>query len=171
MMMRDLLTWTVPLALTVAGCSAYTANQEGTILKLEAKEIARFEAPEAGQGAAVDAEHFYAIVNSAIGKYDKGTGERVAGWSLDREGPLRHINSCYVSDGRLLCANSNFPELPMASSIEIVDTVTMQHVETRSLGMDFGSLTWFDRRDGYWWAGFAHYDGRGGETGKDHRYL
>jgi hypothetical protein len=169
--MRNLVAWTVTLTLALTGCNAYTTNQEENILKLEAEEIARFEAREAGQGAAVDAEHFYAIVNSAIGKYDKQTGERVAGWSLDREGPLRHINSCYVSDGRLLCANSNFPEVPMASSIEIIDTATMQHVETRSLGMDFGSLTWFDWRDGCWWAGFAHYNGRGGETGKDHRYT
>jgi hypothetical protein len=59
----------------------------------------------------------------------------------------------------------------MASSIEIFDTIEMRHVETHSLGTSFGSLTWFDRRNGYWWAGFAHYDGRGGAPGKDHRHT
>jgi hypothetical protein len=160
------------LLLTLALVSSgYGAVVEDDIPRLQAKEIARFEAREAGQGAAADATHFYAIVNSAIGKYRKDTGERVAGWSLDHDGPIRHINSCFASEGRLLCAHSNFPELPLASSVEVFDTTDMQHVETRSLGMSFGSLTWFDRRDGYWWAGFAHYDGRGGEPGKDHRHT
>ena len=40
----------------------------------------RFKADEAHQGVAVDAEHFYAITNAAIGKYRKDTGERVGGW-------------------------------------------------------------------------------------------
>jgi hypothetical protein len=166
--MSYLPAWAVPLALLVSTLSSGAAQ---SIQRLQAKEIVRFEAREAGQGAAADATHFYAIVNTAIGKYDKKTGGRVGSWSLERGGPLQHINSCYVSDGQLLCAHSNYPDLPMVSSIEIIDTTTMQHVESRSLGMDFGSLTWFDRKDGYWWAGFAHYDGRGGELGKDHRHT
>ena len=149
------------------------ARDTTDVPRLEAEEIARFSADEAGQGAAADGQHVYAIVNSAIGKYAKGTHEKEAAWSLPRTGPVRHLNSCIVDAGRLLCANSNFPETPMASSIEIFDTETMEHAETRSLGLTDGSLVWFDRLGGVlgrdWIAGFAHYDGKGGVAEKDHR--
>lgn len=137
--------------------------------RLEAEEIARFPAQEAGQGAAADSHHVYAIVNAAIGRYAKATGEPEEAWSLPRMGPIRHLNSCIADRGRLLCANSNFPETPMASSVEIFDTQTMTHAETHSLGLTDGSLVWFDRLAGDWIAGFAHYDGKGGVPGKGHR--
>lgn len=141
------------------------------VARLQAEEAARFPAEEAGQGAAADSDHFYAIVNSAIGRYAKESGEREAGWSLPRSGPIQHINSCIPHPDRaqLWCANSNFPELPMASSIEIFDTQAMEHVESRSLGLTDGSLVWFDRFGDGWVAGFAHYDGKGGVPYKDHR--
>lgn len=145
-------------------------------LALRAEAVAAFPAEEARQGAAVDFEAFYAIVNSAIGRYDRRTGERLASWSLPRSGPIRHINSCHVALDRavLLCANSNFPETPMASSIEAFDARTLEHLASRSLGLTDGSLVWFDRFDRtgletQWIAGFAHYDGRGGMPGRDHR--
>ncbi len=143
------------------------------VRRLEAEETARFSAPEAGQGAAAVAESFYAIVNSAIGRYDRATGQASAKWSLPPSGPIRHLNSCIVDEheSRLLCANSNFPELPMASSIEIFDAETLVHVESRSLGLTDGSLVWFDRLGDDWIAGFAHYDGHGGVPFKDHRYM
>lgn len=141
------------------------------IAELKAVEIARYDAPEAVQGAAADGEHFYAIVNLAIGKYEKMSGELVARWVGSRGGPIQHINSCYVQAAELLCANSNFPDVPMASSIEIFDTKTMQHSKTFSFGMmEEGSLTWFDRLGSGWIAGFAHYDGRGGLDYKDHSF-
>ena len=145
------------------------AQDSADVPRLEAEEVARFPAEEAGQGAAADSGHVYAVVNSAIGRYAKGTGEKEAAWSLPRTGPIRHLNSCIAEAGRLLCANSNFPETPMASSVETFDTETMAHAETRSLGLTDGSLVWFDRLDGGWIAGFAHYDGEGGVAEKDHR--
>ncbi len=51
-----------------------------SIQQLQAVETARYPAIEAGQGAAADAEHFYAIVNTAIGKYSKASGELAARW-------------------------------------------------------------------------------------------
>jgi hypothetical protein len=129
--------------------------------------VREFTAPEARQGVAVDAAHFYAVVNSAIGKYDKATGEQVARWSLPRGGPIRHLNSCFADEGALWCANSNFPETPMASSVEVFDAATLNHRESRSLGvLDEGSLTFFDRLGEGWIAGFAHYDADGGVSHK-----
>ena len=46
----------------------------------------------------------------------------------------------------------------------------MKHVRSVPLGVRIGSLTWVERRGGYWWAGFANYDVWGGEAGHDHRY-
>src|SRR5690606_9425603 len=100
-----------------------------------AKQLREYNTPEARQGVAVDERHIYAIVNMIIGKYDKASGELVSRWTSPREGPIRHINSCYAAEGKLWCANSNFPEVPMGSSIEIIDTESMTHVESHSLGM------------------------------------
>ncbi|PCJ23565.1 MAG: hypothetical protein COA96_11475 [SAR86 cluster bacterium] len=140
-----------------------------TILKAE--EIARFEAPEAIQGAAADADYFYAIVNTVIGKYEKTSGELVDRWTGPRGGPIQHVNSCYVEFADLFCVNSNYPDIPMASSIEIFDTATMEHKRTFSLGLvEEGSITWFDHLGTGWIAGFAQYDGRGGLDYKDHTF-
>jgi len=57
----------------------------------------------------------------------------------------------------------------MSGSVEIFDAATLRHKATHSLGPGTGSLTWIVRRDGAWWAGFANYDGKGGEPGRDHR--
>jgi len=141
------------------------------ILRLSARTIRTYPAPEADQGAAADARHFYAIDNTVIAKYDIASGTRVAGWEGPRNGLIRHMNSCLVDGGRLWCANSNYSLTPMGSSIEIFDTATMRHVDSHGLGMlDEGSLTWFDRHRGGWIAGFAHYDENGGVAFKDHRF-
>lgn len=137
-----------------------------------AEEIARYPAAEAGQGAAADSQHFYAIVNTVVGKYAKDSGELVSRFVSPRGGPIRHMNSCYAEDGKLYCANSNFPEIPMASSIEVFDTATMQHLQTYSFGvLEEGSLTWFERLGDGWIAGFAHYDEDGGLNYKDHSFA
>jgi hypothetical protein len=142
------------------------------VLSLEARLVGEYQAPEARQGVAVDAEHFYAVVNTVIARYSRATGEREAAWSSPRNGLIRHINSCFADTGRLYCANSNFPLTPMASSIEIFDAQTMTHQESHSLGiLDEGSLVWFDRMGEGWIAGFAHYDGEGGLAYKDSRFA
>lgn len=120
-------------------------------------ELIRFKAEEAHQGVAVDADHFYAITNAAIGKYRKDGGERVGGWRGAGGGRIKHLNAGVVIEGRLYCAHSNYPEMPVRSSVEIWDRKTMQHLESIDLSAVGGSLTWVDRRDGWWYACFAQY--------------
>lgn len=131
------------------------------------EEIRRIPAGEAGQGVASDGEHLYAITNRAIGKYRKDTGEKVASWSGAKGGPFIHLNAGVVVEGKLYCAHSNFPGVPMLSSVEIWDTATLKHIGSHSFGHFIGSLTWLDRRDGQWIACFVHYANNGGEPGRD----
>ena len=139
--------------------------------RLAATTLEGFAAPEALQGAAVDDEHFYAIANRTIAKYRKSNGARLMRRQGPADWPITHLNSCFAAEGQLICANSNYPETPMASSVEIFDAITLEHVATKSLGiMDEGSLTWFDRLDTGYVAAFAHYDGaQGGVAHKGHR--
>src|SRR3546814_13691061 len=97
-----------------------------------------------------------------MGKYDKASGKRVAGWEGDPK-LFPHLNSCAVVKAELVCAASNYPKLPMASSVEIFDAKTLRHIRTVSLGRMVGSLTAMDWHGGSWWAVFANYDDRGGE--------
>ena len=108
------------------------------------------------------------MANSAIGKYDKASGKKLAAWSGDPK-RFAHLNSCAVIDRDLVCANSNYPNVPMKSWVEVFDPATMTHKRSIDLGELDGSLTWVDRHDGAWWAGLANYDGRGGAPGRDHR--
>ena len=133
-------------------------HQEPQLKNHKLNEVRRYDAPEAGQAVAVDDQHFYAIVNSRIAKYDRSNGKRVAVWKADADRPLRHLNSGIVRDGRLYCANSNFPHWPETSSIEIWDTVTMKHIDSHSLGIcQEGSLTWIEPVEDGWYAVFANY--------------
>lgn len=144
-----------------------TAIMAAALLLPPATEIRRIPAEEARQGVVADADSVYAISNSMIGRYDRRTGRRTGQWNGDPQ-LFIHMNSCTIVARDLVCAASNFPETPMASSIEWFDLRTLQHVRTRSLGPDRGSLTWLEWHDGSWWACFANYDGRGGEAGRDH---
>ena len=126
------------------------------------QEVRRFATEEATQGVAVDESHFYAISNRRIGKYDKHTGQRVGGWAGEPTGPIIHLDSGIVRDGLLYCAHSNYPGVPMVSSVEVFDTDTLEHVGSHSFGILGGSATWIDRADGHWWVAFGHYAGRGG---------
>lgn len=149
-----------------------------TILALSGAAIAQTaEAPvyslaadEARQGIVSDGTHVYAIDNSRIGKYEPKSGRRIAGWEGERA-LFPHTNACTSLDKRLYCAASNYPKVPMTSQVEIFDPVKMTHLSTIALGPGIGSLTWVDRRGGFWWAAFANYDGAGGEPGRDHRYT
>jgi outer membrane protein assembly factor BamB len=135
--------------------------------KYQHEELKRFVAPEANQGVVVDAEFIYVITNTAIGKYRKDTFERVGEWKEDKGGPFIHMNAGIMHQGKLMCAHSNFPGVPMTSSIETFDPVTMTHVGTHSLGIDSGSLTWFAWHKGHWYACFAHYSRSKAGTGRD----
>jgi hypothetical protein len=134
---------------------------------LVATEIGRWHVLEANQAAAVDAVHFYGIGNFALVKHRKDTGERVAQWFGTRGGPITHFNSGYVDGHRLVLSHSNFPQLPPASSLEIHDTGTLLPVDSHSLGVRPGSLTWAVRHRGSWWACFACYNDSGTLPGYD----
>ena len=133
-----------------------------------AEIVARLAAPEADQGVAVDAGAIYAVDNAQIAKYDRKTGAKLAQFKGDPH-LYPHMNSCAVIGRELVCGASNFPGVPMDSRVEVFDPSTLKHLRTIPLGHQAGSLVWVDRRGGSWWAGFANYDGRGGEPGRDHR--
>lgn len=142
------------------------------VQELAATEIARFEAPEARQGVAVDKEHVYAVANFAIAKYDRKTGTRQALWRGERGGLIGHLNSCYVERSELWCANSNHPRLPFANSVEIFDAETVAHRRSIPLGiMDEGSLVWFDRVKSGWIVGLAHYNDETGLPFKNNSHA
>jgi len=138
---------------------------------LAATELARWPVRGANQGVAVDDAHFYGIGNFVLVKHRKDTGARVAEWISPRGGPIVHFNGGHVTAGRLVLAHSNFPQLPMASSVETHDAATLAPVATVSLGLRPGSLTWAERRDGSWWACFAHYNDQGSTPGLDQRWT
>ncbi|QDU55826.1 hypothetical protein [Aeoliella mucimassa] len=119
--------------------------------------LARWDAPEATQGVAVDAEAFYAIANAKIAKYDKQTGVRLDAWEANDDLPLRHLNSGVCHEGKLYCAHSNFPAYPNTSSVEIFETENLQHIDSHSFGIYEGSLTVADWHNNAWWCVFAHY--------------
>ena len=135
------------------------------------EEVKTFNAPEARQGVAVDENYFYAITNYKIVKYNKVTGDSVDAWEGKDNGPIKHLDSGAIIDGKLYCAHSNYPDFPMTSSIEIWDPVTMEHVDNHSFGIDYGSCTWVDKHDGYWWAAFAHYNKWTDSTYTDRRWT
>jgi hypothetical protein len=131
------------------------------------EELRRFKAPEARQGVAVDRDFFYPITNRGIGKYRKDTGTRVTGWEGPEGGAVIHLNAGIVRDGRLFAVHSNYPGVPMLSSLEMFDPATLQHVGTHSFGRMDGSFTWLDRRDDRWIACFVHYGGARAEPNRD----
>lgn len=139
---------------------------------LSAVETFRLNAPEAGQGVAVDRDSIYAIGNFVIARYDRKTGERTAMWRGPRGGLIGHLNACFVEKRQLWCANSNHPRLPFANSIEIFDADTLKHVRSIPLGiMDEGSLVWFDRMGQDWLVGLAQYNDETGLSFKDNRFA
>ncbi|MBC6456553.1 hypothetical protein HKK72_01280 [Actinomadura sp. HBU206391] len=117
-----------------------------------------YETFDANQAVAVDKNYFYVIDNRKITKHDRSTGKPLLQFVSDSSGPIIHMDSGVVVNGKLYAAHSNYDESPMESSIEVFDTKTMRHIGTHSFGIFRGSLTWLDRHDGAWWAGFANYD-------------
>ncbi len=131
-----------------------------------AKELDRFDAPEARQGVAVDGKYIYVVGSQQVAKYDKRTHNKVAHWIGPEDGPIHHLDSGVIVNGKLYCSHSNYPGVPMTSSVEIWDAGTLEHIDSHSFGIGWGSCTWIDRYDGYWWIGFAHYEKWKQVTGK-----
>lgn len=130
-------------------------------------EIKRFKAPNASQAIAVDSLYFYTISNSKIIKRKKSDGAQVAEWS----GPLKHLNSGIIFEGKLYCSNTNYPEVPMASSLEIYDTETLEHIANHSFGHYLGSFTWIDKLEKDWYLTFVHYSNQAKERDKGVEYT
>ncbi len=126
------------------------------------KDLEEIPVEKAQQGVAVDSKHFYVINNFTITKHIKSSGEKVADWSGEQFG-LKHLNAGVIVDNKLYCVHSNYPALPMVSSVEILDPKTLKHIGTHSFGIGYGSLTWLDYRNHSWWAVFAHYNKEGYE--------
>ena len=162
------LVW---FALLAAALPSHAQEIPPAVTIIQAREIARFPAEQADQGVGVDRCCLYAVDNRAIGRYDKLTGALLGVWQDSEAGPFIHLDSAMVRQGRLYAAHSNYPDVPMTSSIEIWDAQTLAHVGTRSLGIAFGSATWVDFHDGKWYVGFANYGDRGGTPGRDARWT
>jgi len=148
----------------------YSFSLTGQSVARAAKEINRFSVAEAKQAVAVDKKYFYVINNSTITKHDRLNGDLIASWD-GRESGVTHLNSGVVVRGKLYCASSNYPESPMASSIEIFDAATLKHTGNHSFGIFTGSATWIYMHSGSWYVGFAHYTGTGSSEGKDTRWT
>ncbi|WP_116130807.1 cycloisomerase [Tropicimonas sp. IMCC34043] len=126
--------------------------------RIESRLAAEFDIPAANQGVGVDGDYFYAVNNHTITKHDKQTGAEVARWDGGKGGAIRHLDGAALIEGKLYGAQSNYPEWPMTSSIEVWNPETMEHVDSYSFGINYGSLTWLDRHDDAWWATFANYN-------------
>ncbi len=135
------------------------------IEKPEFRTREMFHTLEARQGVAVDANCFYTINSTGIGKYNKKTGSLILTWK-DTTGIIVHLDGGVVVKDKLFCAHSNYPGIPMTSSIEIFSTKDLKHTGSHSFGIKYGSCTWVDFYDNSWWVCFAHYDQFKKETGK-----
>ncbi|MFO1452002.1 MAG: hypothetical protein U1F61_27810 [Opitutaceae bacterium] len=131
------------------------------------EELRRFPAAEARQGVVVDSTYFYTVNNHALGKYRKADGVRVGGWQGEEGGPIIHLNAATLHKGRIYGVHSNYPGVPMLSSVELFDPVTLEHVGSHSFGRMDGSFTWLARRKDRWIACFVHYGERGAEPNRD----
>ncbi len=132
--------------------------------------VRTYKVPSSRQAVAVDSLHFYVINNSSITKHLKNNGKLVSSWE-DEDSLIHHMNSGIIIEGKLYTINSNYPDAPMASSIEIFDPGSLRHIDNHSFGILNGSATWMDMYDGFWYVAFAHYTGRGSEPGKNNSWT
>jgi len=121
------------------------------------KTIKIFQTKEAHQGIAVDKDFFYTINTKSIGKYDKQSGSYISEWK-DDSNQIIHLDGGVIVGEKLYCAHSNYPGIPMTSSIEIFNKNTLKHIESHSFGIKYGSCTWADYYNEFWWVCFSHYD-------------
>ena len=124
------------------------------------QQVAELAAPEAIQAAAADDRFVYAIASRQVAKYHRATGQRIGISS----GGAQHLNSGFLWNGKLLCAHSNYPQMPERSEIKALDPESMLLSTFRDFGNLGGSLTWVVRHDDYWWCNFARYGDKNAET-------
>ena len=155
---------TILVILSVVFCN--TLYSQSGIPKI----VRTYQVPSSRQAVAVDSSHFYVINNSSITKHLKEDGKIVASWN-DEDSLIHHLNSGIIIEEKLYAVNSNYPDAPMASSIEIFDPATLHHVDNHSFGIINGSATWLDEYEDFWYVAFAHYTGRGSEPGKNNAWT
>ena len=155
------------VALTTQGSIPQVEAWSGPIAPAP-RLLRKFAAEEATQGVAVDRNSVYVVANTQIGRYDRRTNRKLAAFDGGRGGAWIHMNGAIVVDGELYATHSNFPAVPMVSSVEVFDPKTLRHKRSHSFGMAEGSLVWMDKLPGQkdWWVCFGHYSGKGGEAGK-----
>jgi len=127
----------------------------------EAWQLTRtLAAPEAIQAAAADATFVYAIASRQIAKYERATGKRIGISS----GEAKHLNSGFFWKQQLLCAHSNYPQVPERSEIKRFDPTSLKLTTFKDLGNVGGSLTWVVHHQGHWWCNFARYGDDNAQT-------
>lgn len=124
---------------------------------LAVRELRRDRAEEAFQAVAVDADAWFAINNRTIGRYDQASGQRTHSWTAPADSPVKHMNSGRVYQGRLYCANSNWPQAPLENTIEVLDANNLQHLQRLTFDESAGAINWVDRHADAWWVAFAFY--------------
>ncbi len=127
--------------------------------------VKTYPAPEAKQAVAADGQYFYAIDDAMVAKYDM-QGQQVAKWQPEASSHIKHLNSGFIKGGKLYMAHSNYPVVPRVSSIEVLDTKTMKHLQTHNFGLYDGAASWVLWHRGNWWVLFAHYTGQNAEVGR-----
>ena len=148
--MKRLTTIILPLVSAIA-LTSLSASE------LSVRQRHKISVPEAHQAVAVDATSFYAIGNRTIARYEKGTNNLLARWTAPAGSAILHLNSGVVVDGRLHCANSNWPKMPRENSVETFDAETLRHIESKSFSETEGAINWIERHRGSWWIVFAFY--------------
>lgn len=109
--------------------------------------------PQATQAAAADERFVYAVSSKAIAKIDRATGKEIA----LSTGEASHLNSAFISDGKVYCAHSNFPKTPEQGDIRVLDPDTMKLEIFHRFENPPGSVTWVLKRGDVWWCHFARY--------------
>lgn len=135
------------------------------MLLAQSVELKRFTNPNARQAVAVDDSFIYVINNSAIDKVSKETFQVIESW-VDTTGTIPHLNSGIIINDTLYCASSNYPKVPMTSTVEKFTTSPLKHIGSHSFGIFIGSCTWVLRTEQNWWAFFAHYENKAQSEGK-----
>lgn len=136
------------------------------VTKAQSQLLKSFDVTLVQQSVAVDKDHFFVINNNSITKHLKSDGTLAGKWD-GRDSGVKHLNSGVVIEDKLYCSHSNFPDSPMAGSIEVFNINTMEHVDSHSFGIMIGSTTWIDRYNNNWYVAFAHYAGDGSSEGKN----
>ncbi|QEG38511.1 glycoside hydrolase family protein [Roseimaritima ulvae] len=140
--------------LTILSTFTFTNNQAS---ELTFRLRHTTSVPEAHQAVAVDATSYFAIASRTIARYEKHSDKQLAQWTAPEGSAIRHLNSGIVVDGRLYCANSNWPAKPLKNSVEVFEADTLRHVNSIPFAETAGAINWIERHRGSWWIVFAFY--------------